>query len=115
MSNVTELNLIMEKVTAFPKHNPHCKETMGELCNLRNKASIDLALFQEKLDGVIREKDLSIEKLKRASELKINISKFKGYGSELDILTFRSEFEKLIKPVVQHKLWVDYFRRNYLA
>ena len=87
---MTELNLIMEKVTAFSKQAPYCKETMGELCNLRNKASKDLALFQEQLNCVIREQDLSDEKLKRAFELKINTPKFKGYGSELDIYTFWS-------------------------
>ena len=53
VSYVTELNLIMEKGTAFSKHAPYCIETMGELCNLRNKASKDC---------VIREKDLSEEK-----------------------------------------------------
>ena len=113
-SFVTELNLIMERVTAFSKQT-HCKETMGELCNLRNKASKDLALFQEQLDYVIDEQDLNDEKLTRAFELKINIPKFKGYGSEVDIYTFCSEFEKLVEPVVQRKLWVDYLKKNYLA
>ena len=59
-----------------------------------------MALFQEQLDCVIREQDLSEEKLKRAFELKINIPKFKGCDSEVDIYTFRSEFEKLVEPAV---------------
>ena len=47
--------------------------------------------------------------------LRIHIAKFKGYDSELDIYTFRADFEKLIEPILQHKLWVDYLKRNCLA
>ena len=58
---------------------------------------------------------LSAEKWKMELGLKIHIPKFKGYDLELDIYTFRADFEKLIEPILQRKLWVDYLKRNGLA
>ena len=115
VNNVNEVNLILEKITSFSKHALYCDDVMEELCKLRDETTNGLALFTKKLDQIIRERDLSEEKLKRAFELKINIPKFKGYGSEVDIYTFRAKFEKLVEPVLQRKLWVDYLKRNYLS
>ena len=47
--------------------------------------------------------------------LRIHISKFKGYDSELDIYIIRADFEKLIEPILQRKLSVDYLKMNCLA
>ena len=46
--------------------------------------------------------------------MKIKVPKFRGYESELDFYTFKSEFEKLISPYVQAKLLPEYLKNNYL-
>ena len=60
-------------------------------------------------------KGTSEEKLKSGFNLKIDLNKYQGYDSCMDIYTFRSEFEKLIQPLVLRKLWSDYLKRNHLC
>ena len=52
--------------------------------------------------------------MQNASLLNIELPKFKGYNSVIDIYTFQSEFEKLISPNIQEKLLPDYLKNNYL-
>ena len=59
-------------------------------------------------------RDLSFEKLKNASILNIELPKFRGYNSPMDIYSFQTEFEKLISPRIQKKLLPEYLKRNYL-
>ena len=59
-------------------------------------------------------RDLSFEKLKNASILNIELPKFRGYKSPMDIYSFQTEFEKLISPRIQKKLLPEYLKRNYL-
>ena len=88
---------------------------MNELCDLKDETMKTVSEFTNELQEVMKSRDLSEKKLKRAFDLKIDLPKFKGYDSVLDIYTFRAEFEKLIEPVVQRKLWPDYLKRNYLT
>ena len=59
-------------------------------------------------------RDLSSEKLQNALLLEIELSKFTGYNSIMDIYTFQTEFERLISPNIQKKLLPDYLKNNYL-
>ena len=61
------------------------------------------------------DRDITTEKLKSASELVLEPSKFSGYGADMDFFTFRSQFRKLIEDRVQKKYWADYLKRNYLS
>ena len=82
---------------------------------MRVNSAAEVTKFSNELGTLIRERDITEEKLKSASSLKIELTKFKGYESEMDIYNFRAEFEKLIEPVVLRKLWPDYLKRNYLS
>ena len=106
----TEFNLI--KVTSFSKFAPHCDMEMIELRTLRDDTAAKLAAFAKNLEQAIEDGDLNEKKVKLGLGLRIHIAKFKGYNSELDIYTFRAE--KLIEPILQRKLWVDYLKRNCL-
>ena len=54
-------------------------------------------------------------KLCNESNLKINLPKFRGYDSPLDIYSFQAEFEKLISPTVKVNLIPDYLKKkNFL-
>ena len=55
------------------------------------------------------------DKLKNASTLKIELPKFCGYSSQMDFFTFKTEFVKLVEPVVQGPYLSDYLKRNYLG
>ena len=63
----------------------------------------------------VETRDLSEEKIKNALGLKIKIPKFCGYDSDLDIYTFREQFEKFVAPYVQKPLLPDTLQLNYLG
>ena len=85
----------MKKVTSFSKFQPEHQKKMGEICDLRDKSVAIVSKLTNDLPEVLKCRDISKEKLKRAFELKINLPKFKGYDSVLDIYTFHAEFEKI--------------------
>ena len=45
----------------------------------------------------------------------LKLQKFKGFGSELDVYTFRSEFEKLYLKETPKKMLADLLKHNHLA
>ena len=115
MFNLTaEFNLILDKVTSFSKFAPYCDREMIKLCTLKYDTAAKLTAFTKNLEQAIEDGDLS-KKKKVKLGLGLRIPKFKGYDSKLDIYTFQADFEKLIEPILQHKLWVDYLKRNCLA
>ena len=71
--------------------------------------------FFKKLQLVVSERDVTSDKLKNAVSLKINLPKFSGYDSQMDFYTFKSEFKKLVEPVIQKQYLSDYLKRNYLT
>ena len=71
--------------------------------------------FLKKLKSIVETRDVTPDKLKNASTLKIELPKFSGYSSEMDYYTFKSEFVKLVEPVVQGPYLSDYLKRNYLS
>ena len=97
---------------------PYCGQegelVMDELSKLRNDSAGVVTKVSNELGNLLRELNISDEKVKSVHNLKIELPKFKGYDSDMDIFTFRKEFEKLIEPVVQKAYWGDYLKRNYL-
>ena len=71
--------------------------------------------YAKALYTIYKERDISEDKLKSASEMNIELSKFKGYESKLDIFSFKSEFEKLVQPKILKRYWVDTLKNNYLV
>ena len=74
---------------------------------MRDDSTDILEKFLKKVSDIISDRDISEKKLKNSAGLKIELGKFKGYNSEMDIYTFRSEFSKLVEPNVQSILWAD--------
>ena len=107
------------KITCFSKLVPHCGQKeldiMDELSKMRSNSAEMVTKFSNELGNLLRKHDISEEKLKSVHNLKIEMPKFMGYDSKIDIYTFWAEFEKLIQPVVQKAYWADYLKRNYLA
>ena len=67
------------------------------------------------MDKLISTNDITEKKLKNASILNIDLKRFKGYSSEVDIYTFREEFKKIVEPNVQKQLMADCLKKNYLT
>ena len=113
-----ESNVIMEKLTELVKEIPgkYDKEenVLNQVRKIRDDLMIVKATYQSELEKEISNRDLSANKLQNASLLKIELPRFKGYNSALDIYTFQTEFEKLVSPNIQRKLLPDYLKRNYL-
>ena len=63
----------------------------------------------------VEARDLSKEKIRNALGLKIEIPRFCGYDSAMDIYTFREKFEKFVAPYVQKPLLPDTLKMNYLG
>ena len=72
-------------------------------------------MYAQNLHRIITNRDISEEKLKNSSNLSIDLAKFQGYESKLDIYSFKSEFEKLIQHSVQKRYWADTLKKNYLS
>ena len=114
-----ELREILSKFTEFSKiSSVHCDENdslVVKTLRAKNDALTRRNSYVMKLHSILTERDISEEKLKKSSLIPIELSKFKGYDSKLDIYTFKSEFQKLIQPNVQNIYWLDTLRNNYLS
>ena len=114
----SEFNDILDRVTNLVQVNPSEFEETSGLIHTTQKKKSNLKnlmhLYLANLDKEIIAHDLSEEKLKNASILKLELPKFEGYNSSIDYYTFKAEFEKLISPRVQSKLLPDYLKNNYL-
>jgi len=66
------------------------------------------------INSEIKLREIAKEKSFQVSSLNINLSKFSGYDSELDIYTFQFEFEKLYLKTTPKKMLPDLLKYNYL-
>ena len=71
--------------------------------------------YEEFIDKEIKDREISKEKTFQISSLNINLAKFKGYDSELDIYSFQFEFEKLHLKSTPKKMLPDLLKYNYLS
>ena len=105
-----EMREIFDKVTSFSKiaalYGGEANTLLENPSNWQEKTLKLKNSFVTKLNHIITERDISEEKLKNASWLKIELPKFKGYESKIDIYSFKTEFEKLIQPTIQKPCWV---------
>ena len=105
-----EANKIWEKVTYYTEcvtdlDGCDCLSDMNKLLasTLDNKENFIKTARQE-----ISDRDLSEEKIKNSLGLKIELQKFRGYESSMDIYTFKIKFEKFVMPYVQKNPFVRY-------
>ena len=115
----SEMRKIFERFTTLSKITALCGEEKDKLLekpiDSREKALKARNDFAKILHTVFTERDISEEKLKNASGLKIELPKFKGYESKNDIYSFKTEFEKLVQPTIQKRYWVDNLKKNYFG
>ena len=118
-SDEVEFSEILAKVTELatlaPFGGPKSLEMLQKISKTRDRIVSKREDFRDKLNSLVRERDITAEKLKQASELVVHIPKFTGYDSEMDFFTFKSEFLKHVEPRVRKQHLADYLKRNYLG
>ena len=114
----TEFNKILDLITELIKCSPpdyNQTEAVLERASAGKEILKKLKyVYQINLEKELKCRDLSAEKVKNASLLKLEVPKFHGYDSKLDYYSFKSEFDKLIVPRIHAKLLPDYLKNNYL-
>lgn len=111
-------NEILEKVTLISSlalGHTDGQDIVDKVFTTRDMIVEKRKTFQKTLDSIMKDRDISPEKLKNSGEMKIEIPKFSGYDSPMNFFTFKAEFRKLIEPTIQKAFWADYLKRNYLS
>ena len=115
----SELLQVFSKYTEFSKIvSLYCNngdQLVAQTLDAKQSALDARNSYAQKLYDITVKRDISEEKLKKSSKIPIELPKFKGYDSKLDIYTFRSEFEKVIQPTLQKIYWLDALRNNFLT
>ena len=115
----SEFNELLGKVTSLaalaPVGGEPVQKLLGDAIRGRDELAKKRDKFVKDLQQTVIERDITPDKMKNASGLKIELPKFSGYECKMDFYTFRSQFKKLIEPAVQKKYWADYLKRNYLC
>ena len=114
----SEMREIFDKFTSFSKVAatlPEDRDALMTKPRENQKNALEARnKYAQKLHSLMTERDISAEKLRNASTITVELAKFKGYDSKLDVYSFRSEFEKHIQPACQKHLLVDTLKTKYL-
>ena len=115
----SEFNDVLEKVTelsSLVSVGGRPVETLLEkVRKTRDRIAAKKDVFYDELNKIIVDRDISVEKMKNASELTVDLPKFSGYDGQIDFFTFKSEFTRLIENTQQKKFWIDHLKRSYLT
>ena len=74
------------------------QNTLNKAYKIRDELMGIKVIYLKNLEEEMTHRDLSFKKLQTASILNIELPKFKGHNSPMDIYSFQTEFEKLISP-----------------
>ena len=66
------------------------------------------------IDDQMRKREITKQQLFNESKLRINLPKFSGYESKVDIYTFQSEFRKVHKRTTPTRMISDILKNNLL-
>ena len=71
-------------------------------------------VYHQTIKDESAKREISKVELFNESKLKISLSKFSGYSSNLDVYTFRSEFIKVYKRTTAKRIISDVLENNHL-
>ena len=113
-----DFNKILDKITELVKETPTAYEdasgVIASAKKTRDKLQALKVKYLEDLDAEVLKRDIGDNKKQSRAILKIQLPKFRGYDSSVDIYTFKSDFEKLIAPEIQRKHQAEYLKKQYL-
>ena len=70
--------------------------------------------YSQCIDNEMRNREITKQELFNESKLKINLPKFSGYESKIDIYTFQSKFMKVHKRTTPTRMMPDVLKNNLL-
>ena len=92
-SEEVEFSEVLAKVTELailaPFGGPKSLDMLDKINKTRDRIVSKREDFRDTLSKLVRERDITAEKLKQASDLVVNLPKFTGYNSEMDFFTFK--------------------------
>ena len=114
----TDCKVLSEKITQLYSQMPLTYKDREIILDKHSKEEKacrkSLDLYRNSLRDQIAERNVSKEKLSCSASLKIELSKFSGFDSPLDIYTFQTEFEKLFTSKLKTSELSDFLKWNYL-
>ena len=99
----------------IPTCGDQIRTFLYEAGKMRDEVTNVKIKFLHNLNDEIVNRDISERKLRNAAGSNINLGKFVGYDSQMDLYTFRTQFRKLIEHTVQRKYWGDILKMNHLG
>jgi len=91
------------------------EEIINQMITKYNSLVKEKENYEQFIQTEIQEREISKEKSFQVASLNINLSKFSGYESDMDIYTFQREFDKLHLKTTPKKMLSDLLKYNYLA
>ena len=114
-----ELREFIDKITSYTQYVAPCRDLAeNDISTLNKMREIVVDKLHDtfaKINDRILQDDITEEKLKSATEVDIELKKFKGHTSEMDVYTFKEQFKKYVEPHHQRKLLPDILKNKYLT
>ena len=107
-------NRCKEMLDLIPLRTDPRRDHTTALTNRVNDIIRVFKTFMTNVKSEIRSREINKEKKFQASSLKINVPKFKGYDSPLDIYTFKDKFDQLYSQYVPVRALPELLKNNYL-
>ena len=94
--------------------NPVIENQIDEIVEMYKNVNKMKDVYTKSINNEVNEREISKQELFKESNLKINLPKFSGYDSKLDIYTFQSEFLKIYKRTTPKRMMPDILKNNLL-
>ena len=108
-------NKFQKLLQILPSSYPRRKEVMITMNEEYNNITKQMKIYKQSLDLEVQKRELDKEQSFSASFINVKLQKFKGLSSEMDVYSFRSEFEKLYTKDTPKKMLSNLLKHNHLA
>ena len=93
---------------------PAMKNIINDILDMYKKINKLKESYSHCIDDEMKKREITKQDLFNESKLRINLSKFSGYESKVDIYTFQSEFLKVHKRTTPTRMMPDILKNNLL-
>ena len=93
---------------------PTMKNRINDIVDMYRKINKLKENYSHCIDDEMRKREITKQELFNESKLRINLPKFSGYESKVDIYTFQSEFLKVHKRTTPTRMMPDILKNNLL-
>ena len=93
---------------------PAMKNIINDILDMYKKINKLKESYSQCIDDEMKKREITKQDLFNESKLRINLSKFSGYESKVDIYTFQSEFLKVHKRTTPTRMMPDILKNNLL-